>query len=81
MSQLQELIHDMTFRRLSGKRLWWSKRVRIFCDGGVPIFRWVPRFRRLGYDPHWGMVGFAAYWLGREFNISLGLDRNGFYGR
>ena len=79
MDRMQELVYALTFRRLSGKRLWWSKRVRIFCDGGGPVFRWRPRYRRLGYDPHWGMFGFAVYWLGREFNFSFGRDVRGLY--
>ena len=79
MTPLQSFVYAKTVRRLSGKRLWWSKRVRVFCDAGSPVFRWIPRYRRLGYAPYWGMSGFAGYWLGREFNFSFGQDRNGLY--
>lgn len=81
MTKIQDIVYAVTVKRLSGKQLWWSKRVRIFCDGGRPIFRWFPRYCKRGYHPHWGMRGFAIYWLGREFNFSFGSDRNGFYER
>lgn len=31
------------------------------------------------YDKHWGMIGFAMYIWGREFNFSFGRDYNGLY--
>jgi hypothetical protein len=67
------------FHALSGKILFWSKYIRIFCDGGWPKFTWIPKFRRTYYDPHWGLKGFAFYWMGREFNFSFGKDKNGLY--
>lgn len=79
MDRLEHWVHRVTFRQLGGKKLWWSKRIRVFCDNGVPIFRWVPRFRRQGYHPRWRMFGFAVYWLGREFNFSFGVDHNGLF--
>ena len=58
------------------KTVVWSKYVRIFCDGGQPIVRYMPRFRRARYAMHWKLHGFAMYWLGREFNFELGEDVN-----
>jgi hypothetical protein len=57
----------------------WTRRIRIFCDGGCPKFRWIPRLRRQHYATHWGLSGFAIYLWGREVNFSLGVDRKGFY--
>jgi hypothetical protein len=57
----------------------WTRRIRIFCDGGYPIFRWVPRFRHQYYDQFWGLCGFAIYLWGRELNFCFGTDRNNLY--
>jgi len=62
-----------------GRKIIWTKMVRIFCDSGRPVMRYVPRFRRMHYDKHWNMYGFAMYWFGREFNFSFGEDVKGLY--
>jgi hypothetical protein len=61
------------------KTILWTRRIRIFCDGGCPNFRWMPRFRRQHYAAHWEMTGFAIYLWGREINFSFGVDRKGLY--
>jgi hypothetical protein len=61
------------------KRILWTSHVRIFCDGGNPIIRYFPKFRKECYAKYWNMKGFAVYWLGREFNFSFGKDINGLY--
>lgn len=61
------------------KTIIWTPTVRIFCDGGKPIIRYIPRFRRAYYAKFWGMSGFVIYFLGREFNFSFGKDVNGLY--
>jgi hypothetical protein len=64
---------------LHAKKIIWTKYIRVFCDGGNPIFRYLPRFRRAHYNPYWGMYGFAVYLFGREINFSLGEDKKGLY--
>lgn len=71
----------ISFKKLKGKRLLWTSRIKIFCDGGEPIYRLTPRVRRQHYNPHWGLYGFAVYWLGREFNVCVGIDKRGLYTR
>ena len=66
---------------LTGRRLIWRKYIRLFTDAGNPKFRLLPRARRLHYSTHWGMYGFAVYFLGREFNFSFGEDKNSLYKR
>ena len=62
-----------------GKVILWTPYFRVFCDAGMPIIRYFPRFRNLRYAKHWNMCGFALYWLGREFNFSFGKDINNLY--
>jgi hypothetical protein len=81
MSRLQNAIRTRFAHPLHGKKLAWRSRLRIYCDGGYPAFRWVPRFFRIGYDPAWGLRGFWVSWLGRQFHFSFGRDRNGLYRR
>ena len=69
----------MFAQKLKGKRLVWTRWVKIFCDGGYPIYQVVPRFRRQHYARHWGLFGFAVYWLGREINFCFGVDKHGLY--
>ena len=64
-----------------GKKLVWSTYIRIFCDGGNPIIRYIPKFRRQYYATYWKLKGFVIYWLGREFNFSFGKDVNGLYSK
>jgi len=66
-------------RWLKGKRLFWTRYIRIYTDGGYHKFRYFPRFRRLHYSIHWGMWGFCIYLFGREFNFSFGIDKNKLY--
>lgn len=64
---------------LAGKKLVWRESIRIFTDNGQPIFRLLPRVRRIGFDKYWDLWGFAVYWLGREFNFVFGKDKKGLY--
>ena len=66
-------------RFLAGKRLVWTEYLRVFCDNGHPLFRILPRFRRMNYYEHWQIYGFAMYLWGREINFSFGRDVNGLY--
>lgn len=52
---------------------------RLYTDGGHPRFRWLPRFRRMHFHDHWGLRGFAVYFIGREFNFVFGKDQRGFF--
>ena len=74
VTRVRAFIQRLTFR-LSGKRLIWFKYFKVYCDNGGPIFRWFPRVRIPGWSPHWRMWCMAIYWLGREFNISIGSDK------
>lgn len=67
------------FNFLHGKKLIWTKHVRVYCDGGLPKNFLFPRFRFGKYADDWGMKGFAVVWLGREFNFSFGNDKNRLY--
>lgn len=63
----------------AGKKLIWTKYIRIYCDNGKPKFRLYPVFRKKNYDNYWKMIGFCFYLFGREFNISIGKDINNLY--
>lgn len=76
---VEDRIRKKVARPLHGKRLLWKKRIRVYCDGGQPIFRWMPRPYRMGYAKHWGLRGFWTSWLGRQFFFSFGEDQNGCY--
>ena len=65
---------------LRSKRLVWTTYFRLFTDGGMPKFTYIPRIRRHYYSSYWGMYGFYIYFLGREFNFSFGKDKNYLYG-
>lgn len=78
---MKQFVQRTLTERLRARQLVWTPRLRVFCDGGVPRFRWLPRFRRQRYHPHWGMRGLAVLWIGREFNVSIGVDRHGLYAR
>jgi hypothetical protein len=78
---IEKLIRNAFSHRLHGMKLFWRPAIRVFCDGGYPVFRWLPHFRRLHYAPYWGMCGFAVYLFGREINFSFGMDRNGLYAK
>ena len=79
MGFIEKTLRKNFTERLHGKRLFWGVRLRVFCDGGYPIFRLTPRFRTMGYAPHWGMRGFCIYIFGREINFSCGRDIHNFY--
>jgi hypothetical protein len=66
-------------KQLKGKRLYWGKKVRIYCDGGYPIFRLFPRFHKIGYAPYWGIKGFWVNLWGRQIHFSFGEDKKGLY--
>lgn len=68
------------FSNLRGKRLLWTRYVRVFVDHGSPMFTALPRFRRLRYAQHWQMCGFAVLVWGREFSFSFGRDIHKLYG-
>lgn len=67
------------FEKLRGKKLIWTKYVRVFCDGGNPKNLIWPRFHFGMYDPCWKMKGGVLTWLGRQFFFSFGEDKKGFY--
>lgn len=75
----ERFVRRLFTSKLQGKVLIWSKYVRIFCDGGRPFFRWIPRLRLQKYAKHWGLFGFAIYIFGREVNFSFGEDKKGLY--
>lgn len=64
---------------LYARNILWEKKIRIFCDGGEPIWNWIPRIHRMGYDKYWGMIGFWMTWLGRQICFSFGEDKMGLY--
>lgn len=61
---------------LKAKRIIWGKYLKIYCDGGEPIFRYYPiiHFRNY-FSRYWGMYGCRIYFLGREFNFCFGADK------
>jgi hypothetical protein len=71
---LRLLLEKYWKKPLHGKRLLWTKYVRVFCDGGSPKFRWLPKVNRMYYSPYWGLKGFRLYLFGREINFSFGVD-------
>ena len=79
MGIIEKTIRKNFTEKLCGKRLFWGARLRVFCDGGYPIFRLSPRFRTMGYSPHWGIRGFCLYLFGREITFSFGRDVRGLY--
>ena len=74
-------IEKLRLNSLRGKTLYWSKYVRIFCDGGYCSLRLLPRVHRMHYDPHWNMRGFWITFLGRQFFFSFGKDIHQHYDR
>lgn len=76
---MKRLVMRLWTYPLHCKEILWKRRIRIFCDGGCPKFRWIPRFRRQHYATHWELSGFAIYLWGREVNFSFGVDRKGLY--
>jgi hypothetical protein len=77
--KLREFIEKNYTHPLHAKKLVWTKRVRIFCDGGQPIWRWFPKFYRATYHPYWNLYGFVMYLFGREINFVFGEDINKLY--
>jgi hypothetical protein len=77
--RVQGLVMRFWTYPLHCKTIMWRRRIRIFCDGGSPKFKWIPRFRCQHYATHWGLFGFAIYLWGREINFSFGVDRKGLY--
>lgn len=76
---MKALLRKLWTYPLRGKRLVTTRKLRIFCDGGDPRWRWLPKFHKSYYDPYWGMKGFAMYLWGREVNFSFGDDIHGLY--
>lgn len=61
------------------KTIYWGKYVRIYCDGGNPVYKRIPKFSIEYYDKYWGMRGFHILWLGRQIFFSFGKDKNNLY--
>jgi hypothetical protein len=78
-SNLEKWIRKKFTNPLLAKELLWKPKIRIFCDGGYPIFRWYPRISGNFYAPYWKMYGFRVYIWGREISFSFGEDVNGLY--
>lgn len=74
----QGILNNWTYKLFS-KKLIWSKKIRIFCDGGSPRFTWYPLFRANHYASYWNMTGFVMVLWGREVFFSFGEDINGLY--
>jgi hypothetical protein len=64
---------------LRAKKVLWTRYVKIFCDGGQPIWHWFPHFNWSYSAPFWGFKGFRMYLFGREVNFIFGEDKNGLY--
>lgn len=76
---MRDLIKRYFTCPLHGRRLVWCDWLRVYTDGGNPIWRWFPRCYVMGFDPHWALHGLAIYWLGREFNVVVGKDIHGLW--
>jgi len=57
----------------------WNKYIRLFCDGGQPIWYWVPRFKLAYYSKYWGLKGITMHLWGRQLCLIIGRDRNNLY--
>lgn len=78
MSLKQFILKYFTYP-LQGKFLIKSKYFRLYCDGGQPIFGFIPRISNKIYHSYWNMTGFVVTWLGRQIFFSFKKDTNGFY--
>jgi hypothetical protein len=78
---LDSLVRRYISYPLRSKEIVWTKKVKIYTDGGMPIMCYWPRFTKLGINDYWGLSGFHLYWLGREFTFVYGEDINGLYCR
>ena len=76
---MKSLIIKYFTRPLYCKELFWGKSLRIFCDGGNPTWRWVPKFYKAGYAEFWGLSGFWVNFWGRQIFFSFGEDKKGLY--
>lgn len=79
MNPLKKLAMNFFTLPLENKVIFWSRRVRVFTDGGTSRWYWIPKFRKANYSKHWGMTGFCIYLLGREIVFSFGVDKKGLY--
>jgi hypothetical protein len=64
---------------LKGKKILWTKYVRIFCDSGYKDVKYRPKIITGIYSNYWGIKGFIIDFLGREFWFSFGEDKHGLY--
>jgi hypothetical protein len=80
---MQERIRNWILKNFTAplryKKILWTKYVKIFCDGGFPIWRKYPRICRTHFSPHWDLKGFRIYIFGREINFVFGEDKKGLY--
>ena len=76
---MQKFIKEHFAYPLYSKKIIWKKYVRIFCDGGQPIWRWVPKYHKEYYAPYWGLTGFCICIFGREIFVVFGEDKNHLY--
>lgn len=65
--------------RLHSKTLLWSTNIRIFCDGGCPVWTWIPKIHKNYYSSYWNMWGIVIQIFGRQVFFSFGKDINGLY--
>jgi hypothetical protein len=79
MTKLQGIVYETITRSLQGRVFVWTKTVRVFTDGGSPIFRWWPSVRIHAYAPYWGLRGWILTWLGRQMFLTVGNDRHNLY--
>ena len=75
----EKKIRSVISDRLFCKRLYWGSYLKIYCDGGEPIFRWFPKFDKKYFASCWGLKGFNMYWLGREFSFVFSKDKHKLY--
>jgi hypothetical protein len=77
---MKDLILKYFTYPLYAKTIYLSKYIRIFCDGGQPLFYYFPKIWGYPmYDKYWEMKGFCVQWLGRQIFFSFGKDVNGLY--
>lgn len=78
------MIKNLLFKKitypLKGKKIYWSTYLKIYCDGGQPIFKYYPVFHLKNcINKFWKMYLCRIYFLGREFNFCFGKDINKMY--
>ncbi len=63
----------------AGKRIIWTKYIKVYCDNGHPKYFIIPAIYREYFHRHWNLKGFRIVWLGREFHFVFGEVKNEFY--